>query len=70
MALSRKAGLEANAALFKAYEEYRKLSAEAARFVVAKSQNNDMLPMHLWREHREWKKRLHAADKELERFYK
>ena len=70
MPLSRKAHLEANLALFKAYEDYKKLAGEAARFHVAKAQNNDMLPLGLHKEWRDWKKRLRQADRDLERFYK
>jgi hypothetical protein len=68
--VKRKAGLEANIALFNAYEDYKKLSAEAIKFEMAKLHNNDRLPLSMWREWREWKKRLRAADERLEKFYK
>ena len=68
--MNRKAQLEANIALFTAYEEYKKLSAEAVRFHVAKANNNDRLPLSMWREWREWKKRLRAADQKLEKYYR
>ena len=70
MSLNRKSQHEAEVALLGYANALKQLAAESTRFELAKAQNNDKLPLHMWREWREWKKRLRAADQEFEKFYR
>jgi predicted MarR family transcription regulator len=68
--VKQKARGEANIALMGAYEAYKQLAAEGMRFHVAKANNHDRLPLHMWREWRDWKKRLAEVDRRIEKYYR
>ena len=68
--MKAKAKTEANVALLQAHNSYQLLLREGYRFQLAKKNNNDILPGHLWPEWRRWKQRIKEADAKIERFYK
>lgn len=68
--MNRKARHEANLALLVANNRYQALLVEGHKFVAAKAQNNDMLPMDLWSDWHKWRNQIREVDREIERFYK
>jgi len=66
----KKSQEEANVALMGAYLAYKQLAKEGVQFELAKAQNQDRLPLHMWRDWRNWKKRLREVDRRLEKYYR
>lgn len=68
--MNKDAKTEANHALVQAHNSYQLLLREGFKFELAKRQNKDILPMHMWAEWKQWREKIHEVDRQIERFYK
>lgn len=68
--MNRRAKVEADTALFKALGEYQEILRDGFRFQIAKAQNKDILPMHMWSDWMKWRQRSKAVDEQIEKFYR
>jgi hypothetical protein len=70
VSLSRKAQQEVEAAQILHLHELRQLQAEELRFKLAKAQNKNMLPITMWSDWEQWRKKLWDVDRRYSKYYK